>query len=296
MTRVSSPHSPLDSHARRLNRVIDHVDTHLAEDLRLEHLAPLAAFSPFHLHRLFHSWTGETIRDFVRRRRLETAGIRLRNEPGLSILEIALCCGFSSAETFSRSFRQHFGLSPSAWRDHPALAARPDSLSLAPAQDLALESVELRRLPPCEVLYWRARGDYAEVVDSLWARFLPWVRSIGLENQPLLGMGLDDPAITAAQHQRYDACVVLPESWQDRTCLLSSRKRVEGGWYACLTLPAERNDIGAAWSWLLKEWLPGSGFTAGTAPFFAVYPAEPERSERARIPALLCMPVLPLTR
>ena len=134
------------------------------------------------------------------------------------------------------------------------------------------------------------------MVDSLWARFLPWVRSIGLENQPLLGMGLDDPAITATQHRRYDACVVLPESWQDRACQFSSRKRVEGGWYACLSFSAERIDIGAAWSWLLQEWLPGSGFTTGTAPFFEAYSESPEHPERRRSEALLCMPVLPLVR
>jgi AraC family transcriptional regulator len=296
MTRAPSPHTPLGSHARRLNRVIDHVDTHLCDDLRLEHLAPLAAFSPFHLHRLFHCWTGETLRDFVRRRRLETAGIRLHHEPGLSILEIALSCGFSSAETFSRSFRQHFGLSPSAWRGHPSLGSQAGTQPIDIGQDLRLESVALRSFPAREVLYWRARGDYADMVDSLWARFLPWVRSIGLENQPLLGMGLDDPAITAARHQRYDTCVVLPESWQDRACLLSSRKRVEGGWYACLAFSAERIDIGAAWSWLLKEWLPGSGFTAGTAPFFEAYPESQERREQRRGEALLCMPVLPLAR
>lgn len=283
---LPSPNSPLGSHARRLNRVIDHVDTHLAEDLRLDHLAPLAAFSPFHLHRLFHGWTGETPRDFVRRRRLETAGIRLRQEPGLPILEIALSCGFSSAEAFSRSFHQHFGLSPSAWRKQPC---RP-SACRTPTCMSTPGTVELRRLPAREVLYWRARGDYADEVDSLWARFLPWARSIGLGEAPMLGMGLDDPTITPSPMRRYDACVVLPESWQNKA--LSSRKRIEGGWYACLAFSGERTGIGAAWTWLLDEWLPASGFTARTAPFFEAYPDSAERGERGRIEAQLCMPVL----
>ncbi|MBI5482765.1 MAG: helix-turn-helix transcriptional regulator [Deltaproteobacteria bacterium] len=36
----------------RVNRVLDHIDRHLAGPLGLEALARVAAFSPFHLHRV----------------------------------------------------------------------------------------------------------------------------------------------------------------------------------------------------------------------------------------------------
>ena len=37
----------------RLNRVIDYIDTNIGEDLDLDTLADVAAFSKFHLHRIF---------------------------------------------------------------------------------------------------------------------------------------------------------------------------------------------------------------------------------------------------
>src|SRR6267143_1069627 len=46
---------------KRVNLVIDHVSAHLAEDLSLEGLARVAAFSPFHFHRIFRAITGETL-------------------------------------------------------------------------------------------------------------------------------------------------------------------------------------------------------------------------------------------
>ena len=46
---------------QRVNRVIDHVRAHLAEELSLDRLARVAAFSPFHFHRIFRAITGETL-------------------------------------------------------------------------------------------------------------------------------------------------------------------------------------------------------------------------------------------
>ena len=57
-------------------------EAHLDEELTLEKLAAVAAFSPFHFHRVFAAITGETLSDFIRRIRLERAAsavVRLRS-------------------------------------------------------------------------------------------------------------------------------------------------------------------------------------------------------------------------
>ncbi|MGY0574619.1 helix-turn-helix transcriptional regulator [Bradyrhizobium sp. RDM12] len=101
---------------RRINRVIDYVQGHLADDLTLERLARVAAFSPFHFHRVFAAITGETLSDFIRRVRLERAAGALISLPETSILDVAYRYGFSSAATFARAFRAHFGMSATQWR------------------------------------------------------------------------------------------------------------------------------------------------------------------------------------
>jgi AraC-like DNA-binding protein len=104
-------------HVRRLQLVMQHIEANLHADLSLERLADLAAFSPFHFHRLFRAWAGETTKAFVRRRRLETAAIRLRHGPEGRVGTICVSCGFASSEAFARAFREHFGMTPSQWRD-----------------------------------------------------------------------------------------------------------------------------------------------------------------------------------
>jgi AraC family transcriptional regulator len=79
---------------RRMHRVIAHIDEHLDQALDLNTLADVAHFSQFHFHRLFSAWMGETLGDYVRRRRLEVAAMRLAAQPRAAVLDIALSAGF----------------------------------------------------------------------------------------------------------------------------------------------------------------------------------------------------------
>jgi len=73
----------------------------------------VAAFSPFHFHRVFFTLTGETLFAYIQRQRLEKAAAVLAAGGETSVLEVALDHGFSSAATFARAFRARFGMSAS---------------------------------------------------------------------------------------------------------------------------------------------------------------------------------------
>jgi AraC family transcriptional regulator len=89
-------------YTKRMHRVLEYIDSHLDQPLELTTLAAVAHFSPFHFHRLFSAWMGETLGDYLRRRRLEIAAMRLAAQPGLPILNAALSVGFGSSEAFTR--------------------------------------------------------------------------------------------------------------------------------------------------------------------------------------------------
>jgi ABC-type glutathione transport system ATPase component len=60
--------APLAAYTQRMNRVLDHIDKHLDESLEVTALAAIAHFSPFHFHRVFTAWMGETLGDYLRSR------------------------------------------------------------------------------------------------------------------------------------------------------------------------------------------------------------------------------------
>ena len=93
----------------RLNRTLDYIRDHCAEDLTLAKLAKVACFSKYHFHRIFRTLLGETVNRHVRRVRLEKAVRMLTFDKDKSIIDIALDCGFSSSQNFAKAFKAHFG-------------------------------------------------------------------------------------------------------------------------------------------------------------------------------------------
>ena len=277
-------------HVRRLESVVDFVDAHLDAELSLARLATVAAISPFHFHRLFHLWSGETLNEFVRRRRLDVAAGRLRHCPDEKITAIALNCGFASPEGFARAFRERFGMPPSAWR--AGAAAR---LSANDAWIRCMPAVTVAREPGMDVLYMRGRGDFGAVATPLWERFMSAVRALGLVGQPLLFMGLDDPGIVARASCRMDACVQLPA---DAGALPGCpppllQRRIPARWLATLDYDGPAVDIAQGWRLLLEEWLPHAAFTLAIGPFSERYDPARGAPGGRNVRCRLGMPVAP---
>jgi AraC family transcriptional regulator len=105
-----------EDYRARINRVMDYIQNHLDQPLRLRELAEVANFSPCHFHRIFHAMVGETLNRFIQRLRVEKAAAMLLANRRKSVTEIALDCGFSGSAPFARLFREYYGMSATAWR------------------------------------------------------------------------------------------------------------------------------------------------------------------------------------
>ncbi len=99
----------------RLRRVLDHIETNFADDLRLADLAALAGTSPYHFSRAFRHETGQPPYRYLVSRRIHHAG-DLLTRTALPIETVARRCGFNSPRQFAAAFRQHVGVSPSGFR------------------------------------------------------------------------------------------------------------------------------------------------------------------------------------
>ena len=112
----------LQGYNERINEVTQYIREHIDEPLNREVLAAVAGFSVPHFHRIFTAQIGENIASYVRRVRLERAGRKLRMG-AVDITEVALAAGYDTHAAFSKAFKQHFGLSPSEFRQLGCRAA-----------------------------------------------------------------------------------------------------------------------------------------------------------------------------
>lgn len=101
---------------RRILKVQVYIQKNLDADLHLDQLAKIACFSPFHFHRIFKGMVGESVKEHVRRLKLERSIAQLKRAKQ-SVLDIALNAGFETHEAFTRAFREMFGYSPSEMRE-----------------------------------------------------------------------------------------------------------------------------------------------------------------------------------
>jgi AraC-like DNA-binding protein len=108
---------------RRLLRARDEMDRSYADALDIEALARSVHLSRAHFIRSFRDTFGETPHRYLQRRRIERAMAFLR-ETDRPVSEISLDVGFLSLGTFSRTFREIVGVSPSAYRTREQAAPR----------------------------------------------------------------------------------------------------------------------------------------------------------------------------
>ncbi len=100
---------------RRLARVLEYMKVHYAEPLSLDRLAAEAGVSRFHFISLFKKNAGLTPHRYLVQIRMEAAAALL-SDKGLSVLEVALMCGYQSAAHFTSVFVRHYSQTPSRYR------------------------------------------------------------------------------------------------------------------------------------------------------------------------------------
>ncbi len=99
----------------RIQRGVDYIETKLDIDVALSDVAKVAGISQWHFQRIFKALTGETLKTYIRSRRLAASLERLLSTE-LRVLDIAMLAGFESQEAFARAFKQAFGLTPQKYR------------------------------------------------------------------------------------------------------------------------------------------------------------------------------------
>jgi len=112
-----------------LRRARDLIDREYAKPLDVPTMAAHALMSPAHFSRLFRAAYGETPYNYLMTRRIERAMALLRG--GASVTEACMAVGATSLGSFSSSFTQIMGETPTAYasRGHSAVEAMPECMA-----------------------------------------------------------------------------------------------------------------------------------------------------------------------
>ncbi|CCO24088.1 AraC family transcriptional regulator [Maridesulfovibrio hydrothermalis] len=254
----------------RMMEVLLYIQENLDEDLSPETLAEVACFSVAHFHRIFKGMVGESLKEHVRRLRLERAAYKL-SYSDKSVMDIALDARFESSETFSRAFKKMFKIPPSEYRIQFRKLATPDGngkIRYQPAPDsnefklvgspLTYE-VEVRKRDETQVAFIRHVGSYFDVTKA-WNKLCSWAfkRDILNSETEYLGLCYDDPYVTPQGKIRYDACISFGDEIEPHPEI--GTQIIPCGKYAVATHYGPYDGLMAAYQELYGKWLPASGY------------------------------------
>lgn len=271
------------SYSERVQRVVDHLAVHLDEKFDLEALARLAHFSPYHFHRIYRGLLGETIHDTIRRLRLRRAAMDLL-EDRLSIERTAARAGYSSQAAFTRAFRAEYGEPPARYRG--AHRAPP----IGHRGETDPYRVEIVHLAPLRAASIDHRGDY-QLTGSAFERLMTIAATTGLLSPETRTIGIyhDDPAAVPASELRSTACISVPEDWEPSGDL--DEARIEGGRYARIVHTGPYTELGTAYDWLYRTWLPESGEEPRDLPCLEEYLTNPREVAAKDLETAVMLPL-----
>jgi len=96
--------------------VISYIEEHLSERITLSELARRTYYSPSYFGRLFKEFSGQSLTEFIHRKRVERAADFLKTTD-LPVEQIGIMVGYNDKKQFYRYFRQFAGTTPGALRN-----------------------------------------------------------------------------------------------------------------------------------------------------------------------------------
>lgn len=301
----------------RIRAVIDYVEKDTREDLNIEVLAEVACFSPYHFHRVFHAFVGETPKEFVNRIRLEKAASRLITYPKEQVTVVAQGCGFSSSAAFARAFKEYFGCSASEWRSGrleilEKSRNRKDNGKDRIANTRALGFVvgdngksteamkellinpEVKSMPSHRVAFLAHLGDYSEKTGRLFDALRHWAEPRGLitSDTRFIGICLDNPKVTAPERGRYYACMTVPADVRPEEGI--NLTEIPAARCAVARFEGSRPEIPLAYDELYGKFIPENGYQPADRPAYEIHYGNPRKDPERKSTLDLCVPVEPL--
>ena len=99
-----------------IQKTLDSIESNIGKEIQIEELAATAALSVFYYQRLFSRLVKKPVREYIKLRRLARACEALRATDN-RILDIALDYGFGSHESFARTFKEAYSMTPTEYRE-----------------------------------------------------------------------------------------------------------------------------------------------------------------------------------
>ncbi len=263
---------------KAISEAIEFIESKLDQLLSTEMVASHVGFSPYYFHRLFTGVLGESVAEYIRKRRLSEAA-QLVHSTDKPLLDIALAYGFDSQEVFTRAFKKMFGITPGRYRSLRPMAPYPEKFKatwemLEHLQGgLTMQPKIVTREKECVIGMGGAfqQGD-SQSIGKLWERFQPRMPAIKKSRPYAVGVcSPSHPQIPINSPDQFAYIAALPvEAITDVPTGMVGTE-LSAGRYAVFTHKGPITEIMHTLNYIWGTWLPKGEYERREAPDFELY-------------------------
>lgn len=280
--------STIEEYQKQINIVIEYINNHLDEPIDLMKLAEISNFSPFHFHRIIRAFLGEPIGTYILRMRLETAA-RLLRYTDLAISDIAYKVGYDVPSSLSKSFKQHYDISPIDYRnnkDYHIMKTEKKDISLN------IKGPKVMDIPTKKAIYLKLTGIYGSLdFSGSWQRLWQFVKenklySFGMEH---IAIYYDDPKVTENEKLRTDICLTIKKDIKPQGEI--GVKEIIGGKFIMFLYKGSYEHLDAVYDTIYSRLLPETNFRLRNTHGFEKYLNHPGNTKPEKLKTEIYIPV-----
>ncbi len=259
----------------RISKVLDYIDAHLDQNLSVEELSAVGAYSVFHFHRQFSAQVGLSCFTYVQLCRMKSAAAQLAFRRDKSVIDIALNHGYDEPESFSRAFKKHTGQAPSEFRKSPLwepwysrLNALTQLRKTQMPQQFRPEQVDVINFNVTPVAIYAHHGNPALLPQTI-RNFIQWRKEHKLTPTRYATFNLlyEQHDEVAPEDFRFDLATQIEPGFTSTHDNIVCTE-IPAGSCARLRLLGSDDGLERAIRFLYAEWLPQSGKSVRDFPLF----------------------------
>lgn len=245
-----------------LIKAMDYIESHLLDAFDLNSVAAEAGYSLYHFHRVFKSIVKDSLKDYIRKRRITEAAKDLIYTTE-TITDLAVKYHYETRESFSRSFKKIYGIPPSEVRQKKIFYTVRERLSEENIR-LQIKQLELGMTPSFvhlpkqqftgKKINVHADGSNLKEIPLFWSR---WNQSYRNENTGTpLGI-----CIFSSNEESFEYMIGLKVQEDNTNVLFCDTYSTQENDYAVFRVetPIIEN-VQKTWDYIYSIWLNQSGF------------------------------------
>ena len=275
----------------RIEKAVIFIEDNLRNELTSDLIAEKACFSKYHFIRVFSSMIGETVGNYVRKRRISKSAKDLITTD-LSILDLAIIYQFESQESYTRSFKRVYNTTPGKYRKHGInqIAFGRSKLSdnrLKHLKSNIMMKPDIIEISEKKLVGMRIKTSlFDNKIPELWQKFMPRMNEIQNDKNTgcyeLHPYDLDFKPENFSEKMKFEKWAIVEVSNFDNVPEGMETHILKAGQYAVFIHKGLMSKVQMSFDYVYGTWLPNSEFELDTRDDFERYGEKyfcPENSE-----------------